>query len=62
MCVRILLWDDATSIDSSVLNAVLKKTKTGLMNTFDEQTMRFFRNSGPPPPPVPGLPGIPNGG
>eukprot|EP00667_Euglena_gracilis_P001772 EG_transcript_1770 len=46
VCVRILLWDDATSIDSSVLNAVLKKTKTGLMNTFDEQTMRFFRNSG----------------
>eukprot|EP00668_Euglena_longa_P018851 GGOE01023498.1.p1 GENE.GGOE01023498.1~~GGOE01023498.1.p1 ORF type:complete len:471 (+),score=79.69 GGOE01023498.1:170-1582(+) len=35
VCVRILLWDDATSIDSSVLNALLKKTRTGVMNTFD---------------------------
>ena len=46
VCVRVLLWNDATSVDNSVVNALLSKTKSGLMGTHHIETAQFFHKSG----------------
>jgi len=46
LCVRVMIWDDSTSVDSVVLNTVSKTTQTGVMGTHDDETYNYFKKTG----------------
>eukprot|EP01012_Entosiphon_sulcatum_P013946 TRINITY_DN19104_c0_g1_i1.p1 TRINITY_DN19104_c0_g1~~TRINITY_DN19104_c0_g1_i1.p1 ORF type:complete len:1138 (+),score=138.76 TRINITY_DN19104_c0_g1_i1:101-3514(+) len=43
--IRLLIWDEVLSIDSKLLNSLLTSTKTGMMNTHDEETRKYFERT-----------------
>ena len=51
VCVRIMVWDDTSSIDDENVNKMLEFTKEGMMGVKDEETAAFFRDTGPAPRP-----------
>ena len=46
VCVRIMVWNDSSSLDNKVLNKVFKFSEHGMMGVRDEETVRFFKKTG----------------
>eukprot|EP00668_Euglena_longa_P006170 GGOE01007318.1.p1 GENE.GGOE01007318.1~~GGOE01007318.1.p1 ORF type:complete len:833 (-),score=190.93 GGOE01007318.1:263-2443(-) len=42
VAVRVMIWDDMTSINFGALNMLVAATGEGLMGTHDEETSRYF--------------------
>ena len=43
--VLILIWDEVLSVSNPVVNMMVTPTKTGVANTHDETTFKFFENT-----------------